>query len=699
MTQQTAFFPLGGGMDLITPAVSLPPGRVVAALNYEPTASGYRRLRGYERFDGNTSPSSIDRYWILTFNSCAITVPAGSIITSGGRRACVAEQVISSGTVGAGDAAGYYVLYRQTEDDIVTAFNTFPLNLSYSASDAGTTTAAVVLNAVPTGRTFAELLASVRESARAKILAVPGSGPVRGVWFHRGRVYAVRDNPGATAGIFYEADPVVPGTTWVAANIAKTFSFNSGGTTEITLGVQVDGATSGAQGFVSGIFVTSGTWAGGDAAGTIQIVVASGTYQNGENLNIGGGGAANVATLTNAGTTYALPAGGAYEFITHNFYGSSDRQRVYATNGVGPAIVFSQAEGGLAPISTGMANDTPTHLAAHRGSLFLTFPGGSVQFSTVGDPQDFSPVTGAGELGIGSDITALVPTSGALAILAENSIGVLYGNDSSDYVLETLTLESGALPHTAQKIGQVVYMDNRGLRSLATTQSFGNFSMGALSRMVEPLLRDKRTDGVLPAASFLCRTQNQYWLAFDDDTGFIAHFGKKEPEILPFDLGITITCACSAEVDGEERIFVGSDDGFVYELNKGTSFDGEPIEHYVALPYNHFGAPQQNKRIHKVIVDLEASGATTIEVSARLNQGSIDGIEAQTLSLTTGGAAIDDLGSNELYFASQIETQGEAYLGAFAKNISLKIGGETDDEEPHTLTGVTFHISPRGLQR
>jgi hypothetical protein len=34
-----------------------------------------------------------------------------------------------------------------------------------------------------------------------------------------------------------------------------------------------------------------------------------------------------------------------------------------------------------------------------------------------------------------------------------------------------------------------------------------------------------------------------------------------------------------------------------------------------------------------------------------------------------------------------------------ARNISLKIGGPTADEEPHILTGITFHVSPRGLQR
>jgi hypothetical protein len=43
VTQQSSFFPLGGGMDLVTPAIALQPGLVTASLNYEPVQGGYRR--------------------------------------------------------------------------------------------------------------------------------------------------------------------------------------------------------------------------------------------------------------------------------------------------------------------------------------------------------------------------------------------------------------------------------------------------------------------------------------------------------------------------------------------------------------------------------------------------------------------------------------------------------------------------------
>lgn len=48
--------------------------------------------------------------------------------------------------------------------------------------------------------------------------------------------------------------------------------FSSGGTTEILAGATIKGATSGATGKVKQVLLYSGTWAGGDAAGFIELV-------------------------------------------------------------------------------------------------------------------------------------------------------------------------------------------------------------------------------------------------------------------------------------------------------------------------------------------------------------------------------------------------------------------------------------------
>lgn len=689
MTAATPFFPLTGGLDLVTPAVALKPGRVIAALNYEPTASGYRRLRGFERFDGRAAPSD-GAYSVVHFtggDADGLVVAVGDTINqvSGWTGVVAIAPVVTSGSFAGGNAAGYVVTVGHPGG----AFAVEALREGVTTWAMGTS---LVANEAVSAATSAAGRLAIATALRNLIAAVPGSGPVTGVWYDGSHILAVRDNAGATAGVFHKSSIL----GWLPMPVGAMLSFISG-SQEILVGDVIEGAISAATATVAHVLLVSGTWAGGDAVGNLTVTSQTGNFTS-ENINNNTQATLNVATVLDDSITQNPPAGGRYEFIRHNFYGSENLSRTYGVNGVGKAFSYDGTV--IVPIYTGMDADTPTHLAEHRGSLFLSFPGGSLQFSAVGEPFLFDAIVGAGEIGVGSDITALVAANkSTLGILAENSINVLYGNDSSDYQLEVLTDEAGALAYSAQRVDQVIYLDNAGLRSLAASARYGNFNFGVLSELISPLLEDKRRDGVNPVVSFINRKKVQYWLIFDDGTGICGFLGRKAPEFLPFDLDFTPTCACSVEIDGVERIFLGASDGYVYEFEKGTSFDGDVIEHYLRMPFNHFGSPNQLKKIHKALIDVEASSTTTLLASFDLDLGAVQGVPAQTLTVTTGGGAIDDLGSNELYFASQIEAVAECYVGAAGKTISMKIGGSTSSEEPHTLTGVTYHVTSRGLRR
>jgi hypothetical protein len=100
------------------------------------------------------------------------------------------------------------------------------------------------------------------------------------------------------------------------------------------------------------------------------------------------GGNANVATLTADKVAITLPAGGRYEFLNHNFYGLASSYRMYGVNGVGRAFEFDGTT--FTPIRSGMAVDTPHRIAEHYNHLFLAFPGGQLQNSSIGAPLDWS---------------------------------------------------------------------------------------------------------------------------------------------------------------------------------------------------------------------------------------------------------------------------------------------------------------------
>jgi len=59
-----------------------------------------------------------------------------------------------------------------------------------------------------------------------------------------------------------------------------TLAFTSGGTTEIEAGDEIEGNTSEATSTVTSVTLDSGSWAGGDAAGTIYHTGQSGTFES-----------------------------------------------------------------------------------------------------------------------------------------------------------------------------------------------------------------------------------------------------------------------------------------------------------------------------------------------------------------------------------------------------------------------------------
>jgi len=97
-----------------------------------------------------------------------------------------------------------------------------------------------------------------------------------------------------------------------------TLTFTTG-SIEVEVGATITGATSAAMGYVTAVSVTSGSWAGGDAAGTLTlrrvtgefqaenlkvntIVVAAGTGITGQSAVSAMGGLAEEITYTRGGT-------------------------------------------------------------------------------------------------------------------------------------------------------------------------------------------------------------------------------------------------------------------------------------------------------------------------------------------------------------------------------------------------------------
>lgn len=693
--RRTQHYALKGGLNTETPPLSLQPGEMLGVLNYElVNGGGARRIDGFERLDGKHSPSEAD-YWIVNFDSGSTAIVAGDIVsavaapTSSDKAGEVlANATVTSGTWAGGDAAGYFYVTRQTNRlDPDFANNDI---IYVSAADVATANDAATISGAPDDATDETMKQTAIELLRDRIGTVTGSGNIRGVWMQNGVKYAFRDNAGGTACDMWKSSA----TGWTAVSLGRELNFTSGGTTVIAEGDTITGATSGATAVVGRVLATSGTWAGGDAAGRLILTSQTGTLQA-ENLNIGA--SLNVATIAGNSTAITLLPGGRYEFWNYNFYGSASTRRMYGCDGVNRAFEFDGTV--FVPINTGMTSDTPKHIIGHKRHLFLMFDNGSVQHSPVGDPTAvWTTVLGASEIGTGDEGTGFVTLpNDTLGIFNRNSTYVLYGASSSDWNLTQFSDESGAIEWTIQRMGVPIYLDDRGLMDFRQSPNFGDFENSSFSQKIKSLINSKR---LLAVSSVRSRSKDQYRIFFTDGTGIFASFaGRKLEGFTDVNYGKTFYCAASVEdTDGTEVLLFGSSDGYVYQLDKGTSFDGAAVAAFIRLPFNHIGSPEYKKRFFKAVVELTSPGAMTLSFTPDFTYGFESGASEDVTTQPSGGywniAEWD-----EFYYSDQITGSPEIYFDGHGKNVGILMYTNHTYELPHIIHGVTLHYSVHGVAR
>lgn len=390
-------------------------------------------------------------------------------------------------------------------------------------------------------------------------------------------------------------------------------------------------------------------------------------------------------------TTPALQPGGKYEFVAYNF-GSG--LMLYGCDGANKAFQFDGTT--FTQITTGMAADTPSHIAAHTNRLFLSF-GNSLQFSSVGVPATWSPVLGAGELNIGQTITNLKPQPGytggaALAVYSRLGTFILYGTSSTDWKLVTLDPEAGAFAFTCQHMGQSLVMDSRGVTTLETTQSYGNFAAASISATIRPYIVENKTSVL---TSGISREKNQYRLFF---TGGRALYYTLGAGFMPVLYPASMTCYWSGEdSSGNEVAYAGDTSGYVYLMDEGNSFDGAAIEAYVTLVFNHVKSPRVVKRYRKAALEVGGTGYAKFFMSAEIGYGSNDyGAVAPVQLNATLSSGNWDVGVWDVsLWDGRVLQPIEFALEGAAENISLKIAQISDYQAPLTFYGAILHHTPR----
>ena len=680
------YFAFEGGLNLVDTPLKMRPGQLLACQNYEPgIRGGYTRVDGYERYDGRVQPSQA-MYWMVRYVNEVAVATAGATITGGTSGATgVLLFNVQSATV---SNTGLYVLARVS--------GTFQDGeaLQISAVTQATADGVPTIDDAATDEDDELYSQAATEDARAQIGVVPGEGAILGVTVYKGVVYAIRNIVGGTAARMFKSSA----TGWQQVSLGFRLNFDAGLAAGIAEGNTLTGATSGASAVVRRVVVRTGAFSTNDATGYLIFAsITGGPFQDNENLQVSGTTRASAAGGSDNQTF--LP-NGRFEFRVHNFYGHSKLNRLYGVDGVNNVFEYQDSPEFFCQIRTGMTVDTPNHIGIHNNQLFLSFRGGSVQNSGVGDPTSWQVSLGANEIGIGDECTGFLEEIGdILFVFSRQKTEYILGTPGS-YTLKNFNIEVGAAEWTIQRIGRGMYLDDRGFSTLAATQSYGNYAYNSFSAQIQPLIKQIKLNGT---ASCIVRDKNLYRAFFSDGRFVtIGVRGTKVSGITTGDYGKVVRCTFSGEeLDGTEIIVFGSDDGYVYRSDIGTSFDGQPIQAFMRPVFHFSRSPSRRKKYRRAQFDVKTTGNCDIQIGVDYSFADPDepGEPVSQLVMEGGGGFWNVDNWNEFKWNAGSGASAIIKLEGAGINIGFLIAHSSATQTAHSIEGVSLHHSMRRMNR
>ena len=683
---------LQGGLDLVTPSLSLPAGYVTDSQNFEcSTDGGYAKVKGYERYDGRPSPSAavVTTVEVMAF----INIPS-------------VNQTLTGATSG---ATGVIIAIGASFVALTKVVGTFTTTevVQVGATVIGTATATV---SVLSSQSTAIYLDAAASQYRSDITAVGGaasSGPARGFSILNDERYAFRDNVGGTATELWKATS----GGWSKITFPFEITFDTSVGTGIgnaiapAEGATMTGGTSGSTAVLRRVMLSRGAWKTSPTAtadgGRFIITAPSGAYTVGETVTFTGGATAIVRTV---GTQITLATGGKFEMVVGNFFGQLGSLRIYGCDGVNRAFEFDGTY--FCPITTGASPDAPKHIVVHKNFLFISIAS-SVFYSEVGLPYRWA--TG-GEIATGDTVTGLLvqpgsQATGALAVFARSNTFILYGVSPSSAIspfnFVSYNSGAGAIDYSQQNGNEVYYLDDQGIVQLKTTLAYGSFEMSPFSHRIRPFIVRERTK---VSSSAIYREKNQYRLFFNDGYGlYLTSLNGKSIGIMPVFFPHIVNVAYEGSLsNGDEAAYFCSTNGFVYQMEKGTSFDGANVDAYITMAWDAANSPRMLKTYKRASIEVRSDTYAEIQFNYQLGYGSS---EIEPSVTTSKGIAFQGAVIWDAFQWDNFQWDGSSLLPTeidmtgSGENVQVTMGSSGTYIDSYSINSVIYHFAKRRFLR
>lgn len=759
-------FPMSGGVDTTTPYLQRTGSSLLQGLNYEPDMDGgYRKMRGFERFDGRPAPSDAV-VTVLEFNAALPSVPLGATITgqTSGAKAVVGrigseftlwadvrtgelidgETITITGVVGSLTLAAAYpnTLDITSVDNefsniyfTTTTGNVLPAGINVGdvlvGSLSGTIATVRYIVAVPAHPTFyLEVNSSTKpqsgevlekaggvglpvassfavediannpntgsglglyfsEWRRSLIAQVPGSGPVRGVWDHGDYQLAFRDSVDGTQGVMYKSSAA----GWALVPLGSTLNFtdrlSSVKDLDIIPGDVVKGNTSNATGTVAYVGYTDPD----HSIGYISLSAVTGTFQANEMLHSNTQNK-DLATVAAVPTLNILPPGGHYRFENHNFTARPSDYNVHGVNGVGRGFIYGTNGFSFVRTQEDASLDKPFLVTVHYDHLFYAFPGGSVQHSVVGNPLDWSGALGALEVGLGAEVMDFIKTPKALIMATSHDIQALTGSGLDDWAKNIVTSHVGVAKYTGAYQTQSMILGPAGLISIDRVDAYGDFSDALLSDKIRSEIRRKYP---LATTGIADKTKSQYRVHFSDGTNILFAFkygdGGGTLGIIPFEYGTKVVRTIANPF---ARMFFTSDDGFVYEAEKGYNNDGDTRTCYFRTSFSFQEDPDSRKRYKRITISVRDTEFLQATVGFTYSKGR-NTVPVSFLSAATyGQGGRWDLDQwNYVFWDGADVPEIHSDMDGVGTDISVMVYSDSRVLPDHVIEDMSIEYTPR----
>lgn len=358
-------------------------------------------------------------------------------------------------------------------------------------------------------------------------------------------------------------------------------------------------------------------------------------------------------------------------------------------------------------------NDAPAEVAGaeyivfHKNQMFFA-KGDVLSFTAPYTDTDFSPANGAGSINVGGKITGIIVFREALIIFTEKTISQLTGNTLQDFVLQPITRNVGCVaPDTIQEVGgDVMFLGPEGLRLLGATDRVGDFNLGVVSKPIQA----EMTSLIASSTSFASCTikQKSQYRIFGYNSSITAANSKGVlgTQMVGNDtsnvawaetVGIKAFVADSDYKDQTETIVFAHDDGYVYQMESGDSFDGDNIQASFATPFVPIQDPRIRKTFYKMVLYTDPEGGVSFSVNLKLDFDTLGSIQPETINVSNTTGVVGFYGnSNAVYgttiYASKLIKEFETQLVGSGFSVSLQFFSDSQDP-PFSLDAATLEYA------